>query len=154
MDEWLFRETTNFAEMPKFLGLELTVITSHQHDDASFIWMIANLSMSSRLRDDIQVLNCSLNFATTFSVSCVLRCLFKKILSWVLNSFGSSIFPTVVSCLTDKWSLLPSTIRWSRNRDVSANVFPLKTSLCCATGILSFAEISLFNKAISSLSET
>ena len=65
----------------------------------------------------------SLNFATTFSVSCVLRCLFKKILSWVLNSFGSSIFPTAVSCLTDKWSLLPSTIRWSRNRDVSVNQY-------------------------------
>ena len=28
--------TTNFAEMPKFLGLKLTVITLHQYDDASF----------------------------------------------------------------------------------------------------------------------
>lgn len=65
----------------------------------------------------------SLNLAMTFSVSCVLRCLFKKILIWVLNSFGSSIFPTVVSCLTDKWSLLPSTIRWSRKRDASVNQY-------------------------------
>lgn len=65
----------------------------------------------------------SLNLAMTFSESCALKCLFKKILSWVLNSFGSSTFLSEVSCLMDKWSLLPSTIQWSRRRDVSVNQY-------------------------------